>query len=491
MRRIMLCVLAFVSVASSAASATTYYLSPFGSDAYPGTSASQPWLSPNHSLLCGDQIIAAASTAYAYAQFTDNHFGFVSCGANNNVAWLRCAQFDACKINVGNAAVQTSGMEVNNPYWGVQGWEITNLTTAGDATGACFTTTSQAHHTIFINNVANQCGGAGLSCLADYCAIIGNISYLAAQFNTSCNSAIGAYKPAVYDTLPGTHMYFAGNFVWGTTNPVPSGGNCYDGNGFNSDHMADADCSNPFLGTVLFENNLAISNGGAGFRIEYANSDGSACSSNTTWPAQIVRHNTSWNNGGPHANNYAMYSQNGGQLVIQQASNVTYTANIGVTNIEFLYGDTIKEANGSFAYNSPFQCADCDSTDSVAGNWLYSSSNIPPLMTDASGVPTTTSSFSYGSNVVGTDPQLTNASVPGPPDCSGSGLANTVVCMAAVIQNFTPQTAGASSYGYQPPSSYPSFDKDFPEWLCHVANLPSGVVTFGCRAGSSVLGGIM
>jgi hypothetical protein len=51
--------------------------------------------------------------------------------------------------------------------------------------------------------------------------------------------------------------------------------------------------------------------------------------------------------------------------------------------------------------------------------------------------------------------------------------------MATVIADFAPTAASAKSFGYQMPSSTPSADKLFPQWLC-TANLPSGLVTLGC-----------
>ena len=38
----------------------TYYMSPTGSDSNNGTSPSTPWATPNHAVVCGDVIIAAA-----------------------------------------------------------------------------------------------------------------------------------------------------------------------------------------------------------------------------------------------------------------------------------------------------------------------------------------------------------------------------------------------------------------------------------------------
>src|SRR5713101_5055172 len=107
--------------------ATTYFLAPAsagGNDSNSGLSASAPWLTPNHSVNCGDVIVAAASTAYSYTSFGYN-WGSVTCPAGNNVAWLKCVTFDACKITVSAGGDSNHGMSINNSYWGVQGWEVT------------------------------------------------------------------------------------------------------------------------------------------------------------------------------------------------------------------------------------------------------------------------------------------------------------------------------------------------------------------------------
>src|SRR5208282_1509033 len=82
---LVLCLFVLVLfIGSTRASATTYYLSPSGSDSNNGTSTSYSWLSPNHSLNCGDVIIAAAGT-YNNANFYTGKWGTVSCHGNNNV----------------------------------------------------------------------------------------------------------------------------------------------------------------------------------------------------------------------------------------------------------------------------------------------------------------------------------------------------------------------------------------------------------------------
>jgi hypothetical protein len=110
----------------------TYYLSPNGNDTDSGLSASEPWLTPNHPVNCGDVIMAASGT-YSNANFYTGKWGTVTCAAGNNVAWLECAAFDTCKID---ATDGNQGMWVDQSYWGVQGWEVT--TSGSDLYGTCF-----------------------------------------------------------------------------------------------------------------------------------------------------------------------------------------------------------------------------------------------------------------------------------------------------------------------------------------------------------------
>jgi hypothetical protein len=53
--------------------------------------------------------------------------------------------------------------------------------------------------------------------------------------------------------------------------------------------------------------------------------------------------------------------------------------------------------------------------------------------------------------------------------------------MATVIADFAPMNVEAKGYGYQIPSSTPAYDPLFPQWLCGVTNLPTGLVTMGCQ----------
>ena len=121
-------------------------------------------------------------------------------------------------------------MHVDQSYWGVQGWEVTST---GDQEG-CFsaspntTTLAEIHHIIFANDVANGCQAGGFisystwttpAVSVDYLSIIGNVVYNGAQGSENCYSGISVYIPIQSDTLPGTHIYVAGNFSYGNIEP--------------------------------------------------------------------------------------------------------------------------------------------------------------------------------------------------------------------------------------------------------------------------------
>src|SRR5258708_25847602 len=149
MKKLSLIIL--MSLLTSPAWATTYFLAPAsggGNDSNNGTSASSPWLSPNHPVNCGDVISASAGTSYSAANFGSGRWGPVTCPGGNNVAWLKCSTFDACKIS----ASGQDGMRISADYWGVQGFEVTA------SGGSCFTarpptSSITIHHIIFANDV--------------------------------------------------------------------------------------------------------------------------------------------------------------------------------------------------------------------------------------------------------------------------------------------------------------------------------------------------
>jgi hypothetical protein len=431
----------------------SYYLATAaegGSDSNSGTSPGSPWLTPDHTLNCGDVIVAAPSSSYSASNF--GRFGTVNCALGNNVAWLKCATFDACKITVATVNQFAAGMQIGTSYWGVQGWEVTTSTSSG----TCFlaypaSSGTTIHHIVFANDIANGCGEGGFgdgsngSAGVDYLAYVGDIAYNAVGGSGNCASGFNLYKPVASDSRPGTHIYFAGNFSWNNVEPNPcDGATPTDGEGLLFDNVS------PYSQQMVIDNNISVYNGGNGIKA-YNNAIGS--------PNAViyVRHNTTYGNETGRVN--------GGicsEIGFQNSLSSEAFANLSMAAVPT--GCSGSEALYVFAVSTP------DSTDLLFGNYGYSS-----VANNTSGAG---AGYSLGpNNQFGTNPSFANSTAPGTPSC---GTATSVPnCMATVIANFTPANAVAKSYGYQIPSPSAIIDPLFAQWLCNV-NLPSGLVTMGC-----------
>lgn len=453
------------SAASRSVSGRTYYLAPAGNggnDSNNGLSSGSPWLTPNHSLNCGDVIVALASRNYNAANFSTGKWGWVSCPAANSVAWLKCQKFDACKITSNTG----SGIWVDRSFWGVQGWEVT--TTSGAIWGGCFVAApnyqypTEIHHIIFANNVANGCQASGLGSYnngknagVDYFAIVGNIAYNATQSRTECYSGISIYNPIQLDWQGGTHIYVAGNFSYGNFMPNPcAGGMPTDGNGiiFDSfDGNADG-MPNPYGAQAVAEDNILLGNAGMGISVGHSNSG------RPPFATIYIRHNTMWGNNAGRDENW----MGCGELNLNRTTNTIATYNLAATN----------SATGC-GYNPIYALAVSmsDSSVQVSNNFAYSASGYNLQSWD-------NGTFSYGSsNTVGVNPYFQNPVQPGPPNCGGS--ASVPNCMSPVTANFLPRAQAASGFGYQSPQATGAYDPLFPQWLCY-ANLPPGLITMRC-----------
>jgi chitobiase/beta-hexosaminidase-like protein/ASPM-SPD-2-Hydin domain-containing protein len=439
-----------------------YYLAPAGSggnDANSGSSSQSPWLTPHHPLNCGDQIIAVPGT-YNNSNFYTGKWGTVNCPAGNNVAWLTCQTFDACKIY----ATANEGMWVDQSYWGVEGWEIS--TAASDLYGTCFIADPnwdnpvEIHHIIFANDISNGCAQAGFALInhgsvgVDYFAVIGSIAYNAAQGSGTCASGISLYQPVKSDSLTGTHLYVAGNFSYANLEPSQCGGTSpTDGEGiiFDTFDGSQGGLPTPYTAQAVAENNIVIGNGAKGI-VVFNNAVGSSQA-----PIYLA-HNTSWGNLTDPNQNW----QGCGEISLDNAYNAHVTGNLVSTRSAYgcgsnpIYALAVAQGNGS---------------DQVTGNFAFGYNGYNSFFY-ASG------SFAYGANTLGTDPQFANPTVPGAPSCAGK--SNVPSCMALTIANFAPAASAAQGLGYQIPPASPVSDSLFPQWLCN-ANLPQGLVNLACQ----------
>jgi hypothetical protein len=441
--------------------ATTYYLAPAsggGNDSNNGTSASAPWQTPKHPLNCGDVILAAASSAYNDLSFNTGNWGPVSCPSGNNVAWLKCATFDACKIASSNG---DGCMYVSASYWGVQGWECGTTAATEEA---CFQAvppyggSTSVHHIVFANNVANGCQGGGFAAYGnstynvDYVAIVGNIAYDSVQGSGECFSGINIASPIPSDTVAGTHFYIAGNFAWNNFEPATcAGGPPTDGEGI----VIDSLDVNSYTQQVVVKNNISFLNASSGVKVVA-----------TTKAAIYIVSNTSYGNNRDTSLNQTLC----GEITLQSSNN---------TSVYYNLVRTIGSTGCGLYPNYVFFVQDPCLGDAIHNNFGYSAAGYNADSASCSG-------FTFGPNYTfGVDPGFVSAppSNPGAPNC---GAATSVPnCMAAVIAGFTPQAASAAAYGYQAPTAAPINDPLFPQWLCNV-NLPAGLITMGCLSASSL-----
>ena len=459
-----------VSIAAPQASASvgaTYYMAPAGAggnDRNDGLSASAPWLTPNHSLNCGDTILAASGT-YDAQNFMVGSWGAVSCPSANNVAWLKCTQFDGCHISTNS---MSAGMWIDRSFWGVQGWEITTQKAGAEPT--CFVVAPnwnnpvEVDHVILANNIANGCQAGGISTAnhpgtsigVDYLAIVGNIAYNSTQGSSECYTGISVYAPMASDSQSGTHIYLAGNFAWDNWDPdYCAGGPATDGEGLMFDEVDASNQNLPaptYSQQMVADNNILIGNGGPGLQVDH-NNYGSG-----PWATIYTRHNTLWGN-----NHDQTLSGIHGEMLWGTVQNTHSSFDLAVTNIQ--------TGGGAYPVNG-YMVSDSPGASNISTSWAYSpwGDNIQVI---------SSSGFSAAfNNTFGVDPQLTNPSVPGAPSCAGK--SNVPACMSTLIASFTPKNSSAKAYGYQIPSVTPAVDALFPKWLCSVTNFPSGLVTMGC-----------
>jgi hypothetical protein len=218
----------------------TFFIAPAGSggsDSNNGLTAGTPWLSPNHAVVCGDVIIAAAG-AYNSANFDSFTAGSTKWGAVSGcpsttggidgaggiyVATVLCATFDACTIN---ASTQYT-MDVSASNWAVEGFQGSN-TNNGD--GECFQAqplnVTNIAFVAFINDIAVHCplqgfgsgGFPGSAINVDEFAAVGDMAFDAAASASECGSPFGILGPANVAALSGTHIFFSQDFAFGSIN---------------------------------------------------------------------------------------------------------------------------------------------------------------------------------------------------------------------------------------------------------------------------------
>jgi hypothetical protein len=230
----------------------TYYISPTGSDSNNGTSAATPWLTPNHSVVCGDVIIAAAG-AYSSANFDSYTKGSSLYGSPANCpsttggidgaggiyfATIVCGgvYVGACTIN----ASTPYAMYVDSSNWAIEGFQATDNNNGG---GECFrtaprTATANIAFIAFINDIAANCPLAGFASdglasnnaySVDEFAAVGDIAFNASQSASESGSGFGDNIPTNVNNLSGTHVFFSQDFSYGNIDGPCSANSLFKG----------------------------------------------------------------------------------------------------------------------------------------------------------------------------------------------------------------------------------------------------------------------
>lgn len=456
-------VVTLILLPTSCAQATHYWIAPSGlggSDSNSGVSRKAPWLTPNHSVRCGDIITAIASQSYLASSFSYT-WGTVSCPDRNNIAWIKCATFARCRINSSGV----NAMAITASYWGVQGWELTTKA-RGTEVAACIAVTPPAssstpiHHIVIANMVCNGAAGGGINTYnngragIDYLAVVGNAIYDAVRSGLSCYSGISLSGMEAVDAQIATHVYVAGNIAWDNIEPSRCyGGLPTDGEGIILDTWSgfETGLSRPYAAQAVVEDNLLIRNGGRGLTI-YRNSSSPV----------YVRYNTIADN-----NQQSVQAPNPycSEFYINLTNSVKASGNLIDATVKTGCGGNYPVHAIGVVYGS--------STDDVSSSLVYAAS-ASPMAINGSGT------FTFGlRNLVTQKPLFDSVADPGAPNCGGA--SDVPSCMAKTIAHFTRTDDTNGKFGSRPPSLDRIYDPLFPQWLCNV-NLPGGLVTFGCSS---------
>lgn len=254
-----------------------HFISPTGRDGASGLTPATAWATPNHSMHCGDVIIAVSGV---YTSSFSN-WGMVSnCPSTTggidgtggiNFAVLLCAGPDlgSCPVNPPSG----SAFDIPKNNWAVEGFNMSTATNAKAMFADACSVKATQHHVAFINNIVHGSGYGFLSgpCANsfsnDYLASVGNIIQNANAWSGGaafCGAALDIVVPHAFDANPGTHIFVSGNFVYGNVGPTPLSNCATDIEGM----MADTwDQMGGYTEQSVWSNNIIYDNAGWGFHL--------------------------------------------------------------------------------------------------------------------------------------------------------------------------------------------------------------------------------
>ena len=454
------------------------------SDANNGLSAGSPWCTPNHSLNCGDVIIAAAGNYSPMATWgTVSNCPSTTAGIDGiggiNFAILLCAgNVGSCQVN--HPTGHTFAIDVNNNNWAVEGWLASEGYISG-ASGFGFTLhscSSLIHHVAFINNIStfnaagfttNSCGangGPGFG--VDYYAWLGNIAQDSAGRNDGFwDGAFDSIGEKNFDTVSGTHILIDGNFSYNNqqTTGGQTDGECY---------MLDTPDALDYTQTIVFKNNISAICERFGQQYFYQHENVNTGMTLKAYQQTLYGGNIVAFGNNPSGANY-------GDINIASTSGTPpWTVTIQNNLVkEKLANPTGQTGSNDYTLVIPTNFSGWTLGGSGNQNFLKGlASNCGLAVCDSGDNAATNGTLAALGTEIYTDPAFNNlsdlvSSQIGTPSCGSFSM--TTACMGwnnttqsaanpSLIYDLTPTASGTSGKGYQPPGACAA-DSDYPTWL--------------------------
>jgi hypothetical protein len=337
------------------AAATSYYVSPTGSDSHSGTSSGSPFKTIAKAAGLtkpGDIVYVMAGS---YGPFMISRSGSASGGyityraypgqhpTINKIGQL----WDAIQIQakVGPSYIVIDGFNIVGNAQGVTAKQALSAPDNNNTTnGNCIGAGASSHHIIVRNNNVGYCPGGGIFLLGDYIQIYRNTIRNNSYWSPSDESGITvAGKDS--DTNTGAKVFIYDNVLHNNQNFIcnkyqTSPCRITDGEGI----IVDSNETYDFHGRVEIYNNIAYNNGGAG--IEVFQSKHVDVYNNTTY-----KNNISAAESAPYTAHTA-----GGDVAVNRSSDVNVVNNIeyGSSNVPMMYADYTTVSPLNWDYNILF-----------------------------------------------------------------------------------------------------------------------------------------
>ena len=246
---------------------STYYVSPTGNNANPGTKE-LPWKTMQFAVdeaVPGDSLLIGDGTYEGPVIMTRS-------GAPGAYVTLKSINPLGAKVEVANGEGDTDGIKAAANYLTIDGFEIYDAAPGIGHHGNGVTVYNN-HHINILNNLIYDFGGSGIQTVHfDHVLIENNVVHNNAKYNPNQTSGISLYQARAVDDEPGYHAIIRNNRSYSNINLVPLNlAGTFDGNGILIDDFwnSGGDDGNDieFPHRTLIENNLCYDNGGKGIQV--------------------------------------------------------------------------------------------------------------------------------------------------------------------------------------------------------------------------------